>query len=299
MKMAARAFTGWTTRGVWTNLPYQRHPYEFVYDPDDHDDSEKVFLGHRGRFNGEDIIDIIVSQPATARFIARHLYNYFVPDERQMPAWPIMAPRDGAAVNIVADACLQSRHNMREVLRVLFNSDFPKDESVRFARIKSPVEVVVGTMKLVWDHQVPHPEVDPLVLQASYIGQIIMNPPSVEGWHSGKEWINSGSLVNRINFVANRIGNTSLPWVRSIIDRLSAQSGEMSAGEFADGCLDLMGSLKVSEETRKTLVSHAERGGEFKRGSEEERIAVGNRVAQMLHLWRRLESTSSLKPISG
>ncbi len=242
--MAARAFTGWTTRGVWTNLRYQRHPYEFVYVPDDHDDSEEVFLGQRGRFNGEDIIDIIVRQPATARFIGRHLYNYFVVDEPQVPAWPIMAPRDGAAVNILADAYLQSRHNMREVLRVLFNSDFLKDESVRFARIKSPVEVVVGTMKLVWDHQVPHPDVEALVLQASYMGQIIMNPPSVEWWHSGKEWINTGSLVNRINLVANRIGNTSLPGVRSINDRLSAQSGELSAGDFVDGCLELMGSQK-------------------------------------------------------
>jgi hypothetical protein len=52
-----------------------------VYKPEDHDDGEKTFLGHRGRFNADDIIDIVVQQPATARFLARHLYHFFVADE--------------------------------------------------------------------------------------------------------------------------------------------------------------------------------------------------------------------------
>ena len=59
--------------------------WPFVYNDEDHDDGEKEFLGHRGRFNGEEIIEIIVRQPATARFIARHLYNFFVADEVQVP----------------------------------------------------------------------------------------------------------------------------------------------------------------------------------------------------------------------
>ena len=58
--------------------PYSRYPSEFLYMPDDHDDGEKTFLGHTGRFDGEDIIDIVVEQPATAKFISRHLYNFFV-----------------------------------------------------------------------------------------------------------------------------------------------------------------------------------------------------------------------------
>ena len=80
-------------------LPYGRFPWKFEYRPEDHDDGEKTFLGHKGRFNGEDIIDIIVQQPACAQFICRHLYNFFVADEPQVPAWPIEAPRDQKAID--------------------------------------------------------------------------------------------------------------------------------------------------------------------------------------------------------
>ena len=78
----ARAFTGWTNAGRTSKL-YLRgtYPWEFEYRPEDHDYTEKTFLGHTGRFNGEDIIDIIVRQPACARFVSRHLYNFFVADE--------------------------------------------------------------------------------------------------------------------------------------------------------------------------------------------------------------------------
>ena len=144
----------------------------------DHDDGEKTFLGQRGRFNGDDIMDIVVRQPATARFIARHLYNFFVADEPHVPAWPHTAPRDGAAVNILADAYLQSGYDMRSVMRTLFNSDFFKDESVRYAKVKSPIEVVVGTLRLVEDYIEPKPGIDALVVQAGYMGQMILNPPA-------------------------------------------------------------------------------------------------------------------------
>ncbi|MCH7745878.1 MAG: DUF1800 family protein, partial [Chloroflexi bacterium] len=82
IKNAARAFTGWTFTQPIPLYPFGHHQTEFVYHEDDHDDSEKTFLGETGRLNGEDIIDIIVKQPATARFISRHLYNFFVADEQ-------------------------------------------------------------------------------------------------------------------------------------------------------------------------------------------------------------------------
>ena len=86
IKSAARAFTGWTFIQPLPLYPYGHFEATFKYDPDDHDAGEKHFLGHTGNFNGEEIIDIIVSQPAAARFIARHLYNFFVADEVQVPA---------------------------------------------------------------------------------------------------------------------------------------------------------------------------------------------------------------------
>ena len=285
IKMAARAFTGWTLAPAMSSaLPYQRHAFKFQYDPEDHDDGEKVFLGQRGRFNGDDIINIIARQPATARFIARHLYDFFVADEVQVPAWQTTPPRDPAAVNVLADAYLQSNYDIRSMLRVLFNSGFFKDESVWYARVKSPVEVVVGTMRLVGDHLTPAPGIESLVGEAGGMGQILLNPPSVEGWHGGKEWINSGALVNRVNFVANRVGDLSLPGVQRIVARLGDNTEPISPSDFVDGCLELMGSMRVEEDTRHALIAHVERGGPLGRDTEEERTSFGSKVGELLQL---------------
>jgi hypothetical protein len=86
---------------VW---PYGRLEWQFEYDDQDHDHGEKTFLGHTGSFNGEDVIDIVCRQPATARFIARHLYSFFVADEAQVPAWNTVPPRNPEAIQTLADA---------------------------------------------------------------------------------------------------------------------------------------------------------------------------------------------------
>ena len=218
----SRAFTGWTIAAKIPRLPLARFPWEFEYKEEDHDDTEKVFLGHRGRFNGEDVIDVIVRQPATARFIARHLYNFFVADEIQVPAWQDTPPLDPVAINILGDAFINSGYDIRSTLRVLFNSEFFKN--ARFTKVKSPAEVVVGTINLVGDFKgIPKPGLEELGVEPANMGQDLLNPPSVEGWHTGGEWIDSGSLVRRINFVADRVGNLSLPGVQDIVSRVRSQ----------------------------------------------------------------------------
>ena len=153
IKMAARAFTSWTFIQPIPVYPYGHNMSEFVYRADDHDDSVKTFLGHEGRLNGEDIIEIIVQQPATARFIARHLYNFFVADESPVPTWSIEPPRDAEAVDTLIQAYFDSNGAIAEVLRVLFNSDFFKE--ARFKRVKCPAELVAGTIKLVGGYRLP------------------------------------------------------------------------------------------------------------------------------------------------
>ena len=209
---------------------YNRFPWEFKYDPDDHDDGEKVFLGQRGRFNGEDVIDIILKHPATPRFIARHLYNFFVADEVQVPSWQDQPPRDPEAIAILCDALVSSNYNIRETLRVLFKSDFFKDESVWFEKVKSPTELVVSTMRLTQDFKNYRPWIFEVGMEPSIQGQAILNPPSVEGWHTGPEWIDSGALLQRINFAADRIGDPDLPGVKSIVERLSGQGNAIPVG---------------------------------------------------------------------
>jgi uncharacterized protein (DUF1800 family) len=74
-------------------FPYGRSPWEFRYDPADHDASDKTFLGRKGNWNGEDIINMIVEQPATARFIARQLYNFVGADDVPVPSGPQPPPK--------------------------------------------------------------------------------------------------------------------------------------------------------------------------------------------------------------
>ena len=284
VKTAARAFTGWTILPKIPRTPYQRHHWKFIFKAEDHDHGEKTFLGRTGNFNGEDIIDIIVDEPATAMFMARHLYNFFVADEVQVPSWLDIEARDPEAVKAISDTFVESGFDIKTTLRFIFNSSFFKDESVWFAKVKNPAEVVAGTIRLIGDFQEPRPGALPMGLEGAYQGQDLINPPSVEGWHTGREWIDTGSLVRRVNFVADSLGRTDMPGVKAIINRLGS-AGTLTPDELVDGCLELLGAVRIQDETRQQLLSHIEAGGEVKRGStEEESQAFGKRVTEVLQL---------------
>jgi hypothetical protein len=113
------------------------------------------------------------------------------------------------------------------------------------------------------------------------MGQDLLNPPSVEGWHTGKEWIDTGCLVERVNFGARQLGDVSQPGVQRIIERLRGQ-GELSPEQFVDGCLDLLGPLTVNAKTRAALLRFVSRGGplRFDPGNH----AADERVAELLSL---------------
>ena len=291
VRECSRAFTGWTLRNarlhtvieslgsVW---PYGRLEWQFQYDEQDHDHTEKAFLGHTGDFNGEDVIDIICRQPATARFIARHLYTFFVADEAQVPAWNTVPPRDPEAIQILADAYFEHNYNIRSVLRVLFNSDFFKE--ARFTKVKSPTELVVGTARLSGGYRAPQLKDGYLYNVTGYMGQKLLNPPSVEGWHTGSEWITSGSLVQRVNFATSEFSDAAKPGVRDIIDRIKALGPRLSPEQAADACLDLMGPLSDAPAVRGELIAHASKSGDISFGSEAQDQESAERIKGLLQL---------------
>jgi uncharacterized protein (DUF1800 family) len=287
VKMAARAFTGWTYTDPLPRIPYLFYHNKFEYRASDHDDGEKTFLGESGRFNGEDIIDIIVKQPATGRFIARHLYNFFVADEPPVPSWPYTPPRDPEAVDMLAQTYQDGGYEIRPVLEALLNSDFFK--SAQFEKVKSPLDLVVNAVKLTGDFEVemgtfPKSGLQDLAVNVGFMGQQVLNPPSVEGWHTGKEWIDSGALVQRVNFAAAQVGDASRPGVGMILERLASQGTTLSAGALVDGCLELMGALKLEPDTRDALVQHASQSGELHMRTPEEREKFDERATEMLQL---------------
>ena len=282
IKSAARAFTGWTFTQPIPLYPQGHHMAGFDYREDLHDDSVKTFLGETGRFTGEDIIDIVVKQPATARFISRHLYNFFVADEPQVPAWPIEPPQDPAAIDTLINAYFDSDGDLRSMLRILFNSDFFKEAT--FKKVKSPTELVAGILKLVGTHTFPQPGIPRFATATSLMGQELLNPPTVEGWHTGKEWIDGGTLEERINFAMDEIGDATKPGIRDFIDRLSDESRPLSPAEITERCLDLMGPLTVDESTHDTLLEYAESGGTLDFATEEQREKSVPTVVHMLQM---------------
>ena len=278
VREASRAFTGWTIAPKLPRQPFGRFPWAFEYLGEDHDDGEKTFLGHTGNLNGEDIIDVIVKEPATARFICRHLYSFFVADEVQVPAWTIQDARDEDALEMMINAFEESGYEIKAVLRTMFNSDFFKN--ARYSKIKSPAEVVASTLKMVGSYQRPEPTIPDIGPEATYMGQSLLDPPSVEGWYTGQEWINSGSLLARINFVADRVANTSLPGIQTIIDRIKGD-GVSTPEELVEASLEHMGFLEVGEETMSQLLDHAKGEGAMNWSDE---AASGTRVGEMLAL---------------
>jgi Protein of unknown function (DUF1800) len=284
VREASRAFTGWTIGYTPPRGYYNRWDWQFEYLEEDHDDGEKTFLGHTGNFNGEDIIDIIVQQPACHRFIARHLYNFFVADEPQVPAWQTTPPRNPEAIDTIATAFRESKYDMRSTLRVIFNSDFFKNAC--FARIKSPAEVVISLLRLAGGFEFPAPGIGQLAKQPTYMGQELLNPPSVEGWHTGAEWINSGTLMKRVNFAASVLGDFSRPGMRAMLARLKAH-GELTPDELVDHCLDLIGPLDVEPEVRQRLVEHAGEGGPVRWSTAHEAEISQKRVGEM---WQMIAS---------
>jgi hypothetical protein len=101
-----------------------------------------------------------------------------------------------------------------------------------------------------------------LALEASAMGQQLLDPPSVEGWHTGKEWINTASLMTRVNFAAQQFADATRPGVKTIIEAVQAQGPSVSPERLVDTCLDLMGPLTVSPRNRQELLDYAAADGD-------------------------------------
>ena len=286
IKECARAFTGWTLGNaeymsvraykdsIW---PYSRIAWHFDYRDEDHDDGEKTFLGETGNFNGDDIIRIIAKQDATAEFICTRLFQFFAADE--------VTEEGQRCIAAMKETYFESGYQIRNVLRTLFNSEYFRSNEARFARVKGPVEMVVGAIRTAGSHQSPELGIERVSNNMLYMGQGLLQPPTVEGWHEGAEWIDSGSLVERVNFAAKELSDVNSPGIRAIIDRLAATGdGVLSPEQFADGCVDLLGPIDVADDTRSVLVEFASRQGELDLREREPGDESERRVGNMLRL---------------
>jgi uncharacterized protein (DUF1800 family) len=178
VKEAARAFTGWSGNKEGN----------FVFRARQHDEGQKSFMGKNGNFNGEDIIDIILEQDETARFICRKVYRHFVNEEV-----------NEARVNMLAKGFRSSGYDIAKLMRSVFTSDwFYAAENVG-NRIKSPVELLAGMMRQLGVRNIATRGI--VTLQQA-LGQTLFRPPNVAGWPGDRTWIDNSTLLLRLNLAA-------------------------------------------------------------------------------------------------
>lgn len=174
VKEAARAFTGW---GAAVNG-------EFVFRKNQHDTGEKNVLGKSGNFQGEQVLDILLENKQTANFIANKVYRYFVNEQP-----------DKALVDWLAKRFYDSNYDISALMKDIFSSDWFYDEKNIGAKIKSPVELIVGIRRAV-PMEIQNEEVQ--LLFQRLLGQLLFYPPNVAGWPGGTNWIDSSSLMLRM-----------------------------------------------------------------------------------------------------
>ena len=218
IREAARAFTGWSiepdTGGYLWRAPA-------------HDAGDKTVLGKTGNFDGDAVLDILLSQPRTAEYIVEKLWREFI---SQRP--------DAGEVQRIAAVFRASRYDIKTALRELLGSGAFWAIENRGNMVKSPADLVVGTLR---QFEIPVGDPTPLALLMAALGQNLFSPPNVKGWPGGTRWVNSTTLLTRKQFV-DRLFRTDDSPPDQVADR-------RSLNDFAAGT----GAARLSTEERERL----------------------------------------------
>jgi uncharacterized protein (DUF1800 family) len=242
VKAAASAFTGWTHDQSIPRYPNGWWEFSFIFREDDHEYGEKTFLGRTGDLDGGDIIDEIVKQDATAHFIAESLHRFFVSDEP-----------DEKAIDTIAQSYFDSEYEMKPILRNLFHMDEFKNSV--YDRVRWPAEHVVNVVNIAGTLTDPYENgIKDLVEYSAMMGQTLLNPPTVEGWHTGREWIDSGFLIERVNYAVDVLGSPDTPGMRKIIARISDERTSISPKDLIEACLYELGGVELEARTMDILL---------------------------------------------
>ncbi len=270
VKAAARAFSGWNLRAG-----------EFAFNPNQHDNDPKTFLGKTGNWNGDDIVEMLVAHPATARRLCTQLCNFF-----------LYADPEPAVVNALVQSYYDSGYEMKAVLGTLLRSRAFYSDKARYAVIKCPAQYVVGSVKMLGlassldvqpaditrdnDMAANSAGAPPNVTAAQKVrgarlgglallpnamrnmGQDILDPPSVKGWDGGPAWINTATLLARINF-ANALSQSRQAFNGQFMQAAAfVQQNNLSTAAWVDYLAQTLGPLPLSAQTRQALIDYAD-----------------------------------------
>ncbi|MDQ0065617.1 DUF1800 domain-containing protein [Chryseobacterium lathyri] len=174
IREGARAFTGWG---------YDKEG-NFKERKNLHDEGTKTFLGKTGNFTGTDILNIILEQKATAKFITTKIYKFFVNENV-----------DSHIVDQLSNNFYNSGYNIKKLMTEIFSSSWFYAQKNIGNRIKSPIELMAGIMRML-PMNIQNPE--NLIVYQKLLGQMLLYPPNVAGWPSGRSWIDSSTLMLRL-----------------------------------------------------------------------------------------------------
>jgi uncharacterized protein (DUF1800 family) len=204
VKESARAFTGWAF-----NLKG-----EFEFRKFQHDTDSKTILGKTGNFDGDDVLDILLEQKQTAKFITKKIYKYFVNENV-----------DETKVEWLSNRFYQNGYDIKKLMEDIFTADWFYEEKNIGTKIKSPVELLAGIRRLL-PMEMENDQAQ-LLFQRT-LGQILFYPPNVAGWPGGKSWIDSSSLMLRLRVPQILTANDVLDIKPKVDD--DVQGGMMEAG---------------------------------------------------------------------
>lgn len=245
---AARAFTGWHVRAD-----------EFWFNKLQHDETNKSLFGKSANMNGEHVIDLCLDHDACPKFLATKLLDRFVSHEPQQ-AWV-----DEFAARIRAN-----NYDLRKPMAELLRSKLFFDPSVGHSLIKSPIDLVIGTIRTLG----VRPNVQNARQLLAELGQDVFEPPTVKGWEGGRLWISSTTILRRANFAAAMAKSQRLGQLDDPVDLVKEFGWEPSAESTVRGFLRLMLGREIEANAQAELV-------EFVKSGEGDRSA---RLRGLLHL---------------
>ncbi len=234
VREAARALTGYD---------FDARSGQFRFRRDQHDEESKTVFGQSGPFTGDDLVALILEQPATSRFIAGKLFEFFA-----------YRDPDDETVDALAAVLRDADYELAPVLKNLFLSEaFYSSETVG-TQVKSPVDLVVGSLRKLGVTQVSNPASIDKALQD--MGQELFEPPDVKGWRGGRSWVNSSRLLIRYNTVTELVREVRQGGGKKGIDVVALLKGSEcnTAAEIVDALTEICLARPLGESKRQELI---------------------------------------------
>ncbi|HTF38715.1 MAG TPA: DUF1800 domain-containing protein [Blastocatellia bacterium] len=263
VKEIARAFTGW--KFFHPRNDPNPFSYQFVVNDPEHDNTTKtIYSGTQwartGNLDGADVIGVISARRATARYLVKKLFDFFV--------YPVSgSAADKATIEKFADVYMSRNHSIKELVRAIFTSDEFFSQRTLFALVKSPVEIIVGPIRMLGARYNPGTSAregasnNILAAFSIFLGQDLFNPPDVSGWKLNLGWINTSTLLNRFTYadqlVINRPRDLNAPGLWLSHEQLRSFAKKNSK-KTVKKLLSILGPLDVGGEMIATLRTYLE-----------------------------------------